>query len=60
MTHPGFCLLFLLSAITSSCAQLYHDTYHEEAFLKPLASGHINTYFQFTTQLKYSAKSDRM
>lgn len=32
------------------CCAASGDRYYEEAFVKPLASGHINTYFQFTTE----------
>lgn len=26
------------------------DEFHEELFIKPLQTGHVNTYFQFTTE----------
>ncbi|GAB0091819.1 PIG-T [Sergentomyia squamirostris] len=36
----------------------YHDEFHEELFIKPLPSGHINTFFQFTTKWQYNEKEN--
>lgn len=53
---PAFTLLLLIIGV---CGNQYQDTYHEEAFLKPLASGHINTYFQFTTEWNFGEIKNR-
>lgn len=51
--------VFLITLVAGVCANQYRDTYHEEAFLKPLASGHINTYFQFTTDWNFGKAENR-
>uniref|UniRef100_A0A1L8E420 Putative gpi transamidase complex n=1 Tax=Nyssomyia neivai TaxID=330878 RepID=A0A1L8E420_9DIPT len=47
-----FLLCFFLATNVISCE--YQDEFHEELFIKPLASGHVNTFFQFTTKWQYS------
>lgn len=43
----SFVQLFLCKSIESSYQQ--NDKFHEELLIKPLASGHVYSYFQFTT-----------
>lgn len=44
-------LLFLLVLITQIINSLQNNDYfNEELFIKPLQSGHVNSYFQFTTK----------
>lgn len=44
-------LLFLLILITQIINSLQNNDYfNEELFIKPLQSGHVNSYFQFTTK----------
>ncbi|XP_055684332.1 GPI transamidase component PIG-T [Lutzomyia longipalpis] len=51
-----FLISFLLSVNVISCE--YRDNFHEELFIKPLPSGHVNTFFQFTTKWQYSEKEN--
>lgn len=46
-------VLFLAIVSTAISALKYHDEYYEELFVKPLPSGHINTFFQFTTEWRF-------
>ncbi|KAG1670228.1 GPI transamidase component PIG-T [Nymphon striatum] len=41
-------VLFLL--ISTSCYSLTDDSFSEELFIKPLPTGHVYSYFQFTTK----------
>lgn len=50
---PARMLLILAVAVCCVLGEQYQDRYYEEAFVKPLASGHINTYFQFTTEWNF-------
>lgn len=45
--------VILFGAVIGVSGVQYRDRYYEEAFVKPLASGHINTYFQFTTEWNF-------
>lgn len=48
--------LFVLNAIKSiECS----DIFNEELVIKPLATGHINTYFQFTTSWQIKNNESR-
>lgn len=48
--------LFLLNARkTIECS----DIFNEELVIKPLATGHINTYFQFTTSWQIKNNESR-
>lgn len=40
------CLIFVIGIAKSV---QFSDKFDEELFLKPLPSGHVNAYFQFTT-----------
>lgn len=40
-----FFLVFLIDLTKAA-----PDKFNEELFIKPLHSGHVNTYFQFTTE----------
>lgn len=51
--------LFLLISACLVAGVQYRDRYYEEAFVKPLASGHINTYFQFTTEWNFEKAYNR-
>lgn len=51
--------LLLLLLVTVAAGEQYRDTYDEEAFIKPLASGHINTFFQFTTEWNFGNTKNR-
>lgn len=44
-----FLLTVLLTNISCSFCYKPKDSFHEELFIKPLASGHVYSYFQFTT-----------
>lgn len=62
MVPVQFSTILLLICGFSVCliaAEQYHDRYYEEAFVKPLASGHINTYFQFTTEWNFEKFENR-
>lgn len=51
-------ILFLGFVFSVNCVS-YNDSFNEELLIKPLASGHIYSYFQFTTtwyQKKYNCK----
>ena len=50
--------MLLFSLITNSIQ--YDDEFNEELFIKPLQSGHINTYFQFTTKWNHNIHDDCM
>lgn len=44
-------LVLILSLVCNlKIAFASNDKFHEELFIKPLQSGHVYTYFQFTTQ----------
>ncbi|XP_059619020.1 GPI transamidase component PIG-T [Phlebotomus argentipes] len=51
-------VLLLLFSVKLALGVGYQDEFHEELFVKPLPSGHINTFFQFTTKWHYSDKGD--
>lgn len=36
------------------------DQFDEELFIKPLSTGHVNTYFQFTTEWLVQNNDSRM
>lgn len=44
-----FCILFVVLVLVHDLIAS-PDKFDEELFIKTLHSGHINTYFQFTTQ----------
>ncbi|XP_055845145.1 GPI transamidase component PIG-T [Episyrphus balteatus] len=46
-------ILLLFYLISPSLQQ--NEEFHEELYVKPLASGHVNTYFQFATRWKLGA-----
>lgn len=53
--------LFLLILITQIINSLqYNDIFNEELFIKPLQSGHINSYFQFSTKWDLEKTDSRM
>lgn len=37
----------------------YTDEFHEELYIKPLETGHINSYFQFTTSWDRGEQDNR-
>lgn len=49
-------LLILASLIPNSIQNT--DVFNEELFIKPLKSGHVNTYFQFTTRWNLEGPDD--
>lgn len=54
-------LLFLLILITQILnSSQNNDNFNEELFIKPLQSGHVNTYFQFTTKWDLEKSDSRM
>jgi hypothetical protein len=56
-TKMRFFILVILLATISSSFQ-YSDEFHEELVIKPLKSGHIYNYFQFTTKWDLEKKND--
>jgi hypothetical protein len=47
--HTFVSVLFFLHCISSVICTPQKDYFDEELLLKPLASGHVYAYFQFTT-----------
>lgn len=53
-------LLFavIIFTIINKSAQ-FQDEFHEELFLKPLPTGHINSFFQFSTEWTLNRRDSR-
>lgn len=51
-------LIVTLLAILRISVQ-FQDEFHEELFLKPLPTGHINSFFQFSTEWTLNRKESR-
>lgn len=54
----------LVILLVSGCrigesSQKHRDEYNEEAFFKPLPSGHINTFFQFSIDWDFDKAENR-
>ena len=47
---PGSCSLIHLLILSILAVVNANDEFHEELLVKPLASGHVYTHFQFTTK----------
>lgn len=43
-------IILILFIIFIPKSHQFDDVFHEELFLKPLKTGHVNSYFQFTTK----------
>lgn len=53
-------IFFSYILIIFHCVQLTRtsDTFREELYIKPLSSGHVYSYFQFTTILNADAQTN--
>lgn len=45
-------------SVTPKSSKNKNEEYHEELVVQPLASGFINTYFQFTTRWSYGQRDN--
>lgn len=54
-----FLFFLLIPLLNIGNSQQYTDTFHEELLLKPLPSGHINSFFQFTTKWHINKNDSR-
>jgi hypothetical protein len=52
-------LLLLIILGTIGRSQQLHEVFDEEFFIKPLHSGHVYSYFQFTTQWDIGEEDSR-
>lgn len=50
--------IYFLVYLNKEC--LATDKFNEELFVKPFPSGHVNTYFQFTTEWSLNNAENRM
>jgi len=62
MSHTFFSLLFFLESVSSVTSTQQKDYFDEELLLKPLPSGHVYAYFQFTTlwDVEFEASSCKL
>lgn len=51
-------VITFFAVVTTTSAQ-FQDEFHEELFLKPLPTGHINSFFQFSTEWTLNRKESR-
>lgn len=52
-----FAVVIIFAIINQSIQ--FQDEFHEELFLKPLPTGHINSFFQFSTEWTLNRRDSR-
>lgn len=52
-----FAAILVIATIKQSIQ--FQDEFHEELFLKPLPTGHINSFFQFSTEWTLNRRDSR-
>ncbi|XP_063988657.1 GPI transamidase component PIG-T [Diachasmimorpha longicaudata] len=60
MGIKGVILLAIIQINLLSTGAVYNDSFDEELFLKPLSSGHLYAYFQFTTLWRVPRNSEKL
>ena len=51
-------LKYVIIMVVIAVAKAKQDQFHEELFLKPMSSGHVYAYFQFTTVWNVDVKDE--
>lgn len=57
--EPGISIIFLILLYASPIAAVKESSeFHEELYVRPMANGLVNTFFQFTTRWHYGDREN--